>query len=386
MKNTQNLKFATKAIHSEISPEPATGAVTPPIYMTSTYAQNAPNEHQGYDYTRAGNPNFTNLERTLAALDDAPFATVYAAGLGAITAVMTTLKPGDLVLSGNDLYGGTFRLFDRVFRQYGIRLQVVDTTDLIAVAEAMQAQPKMVYLETPSNPLLRISDISAISEMAHQIGATVVVDNTFSTPYFQKPLAEGADVVIYSTTKYLGGHSDLVGGAAVTHDAALHEQLQFARMAIGMNPSPFDCWLTSRGIKTLAVRMERHAQNALAIANYLEQHSKAAQVYYPGLTSHPQHELADRQMSGFSGIVSVEFALSLEQTKKLISSFSIFTLAESLGGVESLVDHPATMTHASIPKEQRDRIGLRDGLVRLSVGVEDAQDLIADLDTQLARV
>lgn len=379
------MKFSTKAIHVGQKPDPSTGAIIPPVYLTSTYAQEAPDKHKGYDYTRAGNPNFTNLEQTLAALEEGRYATVFSSGIGATTAIVSTLKSGDEVAAGNDLYGGTFRLFRQVFNQFGITLNTIDTQDLAQVEAALKRKPKMIFLESPSNPLLRISDLQAIADMARQHGVLSVVDNTFATPYFQNPLLLGADVVMHSTTKYIGGHSDVVGGVVITNNKELKVKLDFARKAIGLNPGPFDAWLTSKGVKTLGVRMERHAHNAMRVAEFLQNHPLVSKVYYPCLVSHPFHEIAQNQMSGFSGIVSVEFRLSIEQTMQLISSFHYFSLAESLGGVESLVDHPATMTHASISKEERAKHGLSDGLVRFSVGIEDADDLVGDLDQQLAR-
>ncbi len=378
------MKFSTRAIHEGQKPDDSTGAIIPPIYLTSTYIQEAPDKHKGYDYTRAGNPNFTNLEETLASLEKAKYATVFSSGLGATTALISTLRKGDQVIATDDLYGGTYRLFTQVFEQFGVKFIPIDTQDLKTVEQALESKPKFIFLESPTNPLLKISDISAISKLARKFGVLSVVDNTFATPYFQKPLDLDADVVLHSTTKYISGHSDTMGGAVITNDKKLKEKLDFARKAIGLNPSPFDTWLISRGIKTLAVRMERHAKNADKIARFLQGHPKVKQVYYPGLPDHVNHQIAKKQMSGFSGVVSVEFNLSLEKTKQLISSFKIFSLAESLGGVESLVDHPASMTHASIPKIERDKIGLSDGLVRFSVGIEDEEDLINNLKITLA--
>ena len=379
------MKFSTKAIHVGQKPDEGTGAVIPPIYMTSTYAQEAPNKHKGYDYTRAGNPNFDNLEATLASLEQANFATIFSSGLGATTAIASTLKAGDKVLATNDLYGGTFRLFSTVFSNFGVEFYTVNTQNLQAVEEALKAKPKFIFLESPTNPLLRISDIEAISELAKKYGTKTVVDNTFASPYFQNPLTLGADVVYHSATKYIGGHSDVVGGVIMTNDEEFAKKVNLARMSIGLNPSPFDAWLTSRGVKTLAVRMKQHASNAMEIAHFLKSHPKVKNIYYPGLPEHPNHDVAMRQMHGFSGIVSVEFDLSQEQAMELISSFKLFTLAESLGGVESLVDHPASMTHASIPKEEREKAGLTDGLVRFSVGIEDVSDLISDIEKALEK-
>ncbi|MFZ9045208.1 MAG: trans-sulfuration enzyme family protein [Cyclobacteriaceae bacterium] len=377
------MKFSTKAIHVGQEPDKETGAMIPPVYLTSTYKQEAPDQHKGYDYTRAGNPNFTNLEQTLASIENATFATVFSSGLGANTAMISLLEKGDHVIAGNDLYGGTFRLFDKIFKNFGVELKIINTLDLEEVEAALAEKPKLIYLESPTNPLLRISDLESITTLARKYGAMTVVDNTFATPYFQNPLDLGADMVLHSTTKYIGGHSDLIGGTIATNNPELKQKLDFARMGMGLNPSPFDVWLTSRSLKTLGVRMEKHAANAMKVATFLESHPKVKKVYYPGLPSHPQHEMAKKQMRGFSGIVSVEFDFDLEQTKQLISSLKVFSLAESLGGVESLVDHPALMTHASIPREERIKHGLSDGLVRFSVGIEDEEDLIADLANQL---
>lgn len=380
---TIKMKFSTKAIHIGQKPDESTGAVIPPIYMTSTYAQEWPNQHKGYDYTRAGNPNFSNLEKALASLENGNYATIFSSGLGATTALISTLDYGDVVVAGKDLYGGTFRLLNSVFNTFGIKLNLIDTLDLNQVELALKQKPKLIILESPTNPLLRISDIPAITKLAKKYNVLTAVDNTFATPYFQNPLNWGVDVVLHSTTKYIGGHSDVVGGTLITNNEELDTKFKFNRMSIGLNPSPFDAWLLNRGIKTLAVRMEQHAKNAIEVANFLEAHSKVKTVYYPGLESHPQHKTAKNQMSGFGGIVSVEFDMSIEETKKLISSFDIFTLAESLGGIESLVDHPASMTHASIPREERMKNGLNDGLVRFSVGIEHIDDMIEDLKNKI---
>jgi len=375
------MHFSTKAIHVGQKPDTTTGAITPPIYMTSTYVQESPGQTKGYDYTRAGNPNFTNLEDTLASLENGKYATVFASGLSAITALISTLKNGSKVVGGDDLYGGTYRLFNNVFKQFGVEFITIDTQDLDAVKQSFKLKPDFIYIESPTNPLLRISDISTISELAKKQGVLSVVDNTFASPYFQNPLVLGADVVIHSSTKYLGGHSDVIGGVVVTNNLQLKEKLDFARKSIGLNPSPFDVWLISRGVKTLEVRMQKHEKNAFAIAKFLQKHPKVKKVFYPGLPEHVNYNIAKKQMKGFGGIVSVEFDLNIKQTKQLISSFKIFSLAESLGGVESLVDHPASMTHASIPKSEREKVGLKDGLVRFSVGIEDEKDLINDINS-----
>lgn len=380
------MHFNTKAIHQGQRPDKESGAVIPPIYMTSTYVQESPGVTKGYDYTRAGNPNFTNLEETLASLEEGQYATIFSSGLGAFTSLISTLSSGDKVMSTNDLYGGTYRLFTRVFKQYGIDFETINTQDLDLVASKLAEKPNMLIVESPTNPLLNISDIRAISELCKTNNVKLIVDNTFASPYFQQPLTLGADVVMHSTTKYIGGHSDTIGGVLVTNDKELKEKLDFGRMAIGLNPSPFDAWMTSRSLKTLGVRMERHAENALKVAEFFASHPKVKKTYYPGLSSHSNHEIAKKQMRGFSGIVSVEFDLDYEKSMKLISGLKIFSLAESLGGVESLVDHPASMTHASIPKAEREKIGLMDGLVRFSIGIESIEDIIADLESALNNI
>ncbi|OGQ44758.1 MAG: cystathionine gamma-synthase [Deltaproteobacteria bacterium RIFCSPLOWO2_02_FULL_46_8] len=362
-------KFNTKAVHMGQKPDKETGAVIPPIYQTTTYQQSAPGEHKGFDYTRADNPNFRNLEAVLAALEEAKHATVFSSGLGAALAVLNLLEAGDHVVAGNDLYGGSYRLFKKWGERFGLSFTFVDSTDASAFQKAVLQKTKLIWIETPTNPLLHLSDIAAISKMAKAKKVLTVVDNTFASPYFQKPLNLGADLVLHSTTKYIGGHSDVVGGVVATNRKDLQDQLHFRRMALGVNPSPFDCWLTQRGVKTLGLRMEQHQKNAKAVAAFLKKHPLCKKVYYPG----------------FGGMVSAEFKLSNEETKKLISRFEFFTLAESLGGVESLVCHPATMTHASIPAEERAKSGLTDGLVRFSVGIEDSEDLINDLEKALAK-
>lgn len=377
------MKFATKAIHAGNEADPTTGAIMPPIYMTSTFVQESPGETKGYDYTRAGNPNFTILEKLLASLEGAEYATAFSSGLGALTALISTLSSGDHVVGINGVYGGTYRLFHSIFQRYGITFHTLPAATPEALETALSKKPKWLFFETPTNPLLEIFDIEELASRAKKNGVLTIVDNTFATPYFQNPLKLGVDAVWHSTTKYVGGHSDVIGGVAVTNDASMKKALDFARMAIGLNPSPFDAWLLTRGIKTMAVRMEQHQRNALAIAHFLEKHPKVKKVYYPGLLSHPNHAIAKKQMSGFGGMISVEFNLPLEQTKELISSFKLFSLAESLGGVESLVCHPAVMTHASMPVKERHTCGITDGLVRFSVGIEDSGDLINDLELAL---
>lgn len=355
--------FTTKAVHVGQEPEEKTGAVIPPIYQTSTYAQEAPAKHKGYDYTRSGNPNFERLESALAALEEGKYAVVYSSGLGAELAVLNLLQAGDHIVAGDDLYGGTYRLFTKWGEKFGLTFDFIDGTKTEAFSKAIKSKTKLIWIETPTNPLLRVTDIKGVCRLVQSKKVLTVVDNTFASPYFQNPLKLGADMVLHSTTKYIGGHSDVVGGVVVTNQKELHEKLKFGRMALGVNPSPFDCWLLSRGVKTLGLRMERHQQNAKAVVAFLKKHPLTKKVYYPG----------------FGGMVSVEFNLSVEKTKKWISSLKYFTLAESLGGVESLVCHPATMTHASIPPEERAKRGLSDSLVRFSVGIEDVEDLLEDL-------
>lgn len=374
------MKFGTKAIHAGISPDPTTGAIMTPIYQTSTYVQEEPGKHKGYEYSRTHNPTRTPLQNNLAALENGQFGLCYATGMAAVDAVCKLLAPGDEVIATNDLYGGTYRIFTKVFAGYGLRFKFVDMSDLAAVKSAISPATKLLWAETPTNPMLRVLDISKLAQIAHEAGAILVADNTFATPYLQTPLDLGADIVMHSLTKYMGGHSDTVMGALVTNSAALHEKLAFIQNACGATPGPQDCFLVLRGIKTLHLRMERHCYNAQRVAEFLEAHPKVARVYYPGLKSHPQHELAKSQMRGFGGIVS--FVLksgAMEDALKVMKSAHLFSLGESLGGVESLLTHPASMTHASIDKEERLKNGLVDTLMRLSVGVEDVEDLIEDL-------
>ncbi len=376
------LNFATRALHEGQEPLPPFDAVMPPIYMTSTYAQSSPGVYKGYDYTRAGNPNFTQLEKALASLENATHATCFSSGLGAVTALLTTLEKGDRVVALNGLYGGTFRLFTKVFSKFGLDFVFASETEM---EKAIDKNTRLVFFETPTNPLLEVADIAHLCGLAKKVGALSVADNTFATPYFQNPIDLGADAVLHSTTKYIGGHSDVVGGVVMTKNGELKQKLDFARMAVGLNPSPFDTWLTLRGVKTLALRMEAHQQNALALATHFHHHPKVKRVFYPGLSDHPGHDVAKRQMRGFSGIVSVEFDMPQKEALALISYLKIFTLAESLGGVGSLVCHPATMTHASIPSVERERIGLSDALIRFSCGIEGTADLIADVERALPR-
>ncbi len=373
--------FATRAIHTSQEADPATGATIVPIYQTSTYTQEAPGQHKGYEYSRTGNPTRTALEECMAALEGAEHGLAFASGLAATMSVMSLLSPGDHVVAGDDLYGGTYRLFDKVLKEGNkLDFDYVDSTDPASVERTLRQETKMLWIETPTNPMLTLSDIALLSEMAHERGAVVAVDNTFASPYFQRPLELGADIVVHSTTKYMGGHSDVVGGAVMTSDENLRERIAFYQNAAGGVPGPFDAWIVLRGLKTLAVRMRQHEENALAVARFLQDHPQVATVNYPGLPSHPQHELAKRQMSGFSGMVSFTLKGGAEAAYAAVQKTEVFSFAESLGGVESLITHPATMTHAAIPREQREARGVTDGLLRLSVGIEDAEDLVSDLE------
>ncbi|MCP2520107.1 cystathionine gamma-synthase [Candidatus Aminicenantes bacterium AC-708-M15] len=374
------MRFETKVIHIGQEPDPSTGAIVVPIYQTSTYVQEAPGKHKGYEYSRTQNPTRAALEKNIAALENGKYGLAFSSGMAAINTIMNLLKSGDHIVAEQDLYGGTHRLFTKLYTNYEIEFDFVDMTDLEKIRRVIKKNTKLLWLESPTNPLLKIIDIQAISKIAKENDCLLVVDNTFATPYFQQPINLGADIVVHSTSKYLGGHCDLIGGAIVTSNKEIYDQLAFYQNAVGGVPGPFDCWLVLRGIKTLTLRMERHNQNALAIARYLESHPKVRKVYYPGLPSHPQYELAKKQMRGFGGMVSFELKGDIEQVKKFVSSTQIISLAESLGGVESLIEHPATMTHSSIPKEERIKSGLSDELVRLSVGIEHQEDLIADLE------
>ncbi|MCZ6627599.1 MAG: cystathionine gamma-synthase [SAR324 cluster bacterium] len=381
------MKFATKAIHAGQEPDPVTGAIMTPIYQSSTFVQAAPGVHKGYEYARTGNPTRTALEANLAALEGGRFGLCFASGMGAMDAVVRMLNAGDHVVACDDLYGGSYRLFTKVFARFGMEFSFVDMAEVSALEDAISPSTRMVWIETPTNPLLKVVDIRRLAEAARASGALVVVDNTFATPFLQQPLELGADVVVHSVTKYLGGHSDVIGGAAITNSEELAEKLAFVQNAVGAVPGPQDCFLVLRGLKTLHVRMERHCENAMRVAHYLEDNPRVGRVYYPGLPEHPQHELASRQMRDFGGMISFELAEdSLEKAKRFCSATKVFSLAESLGGVESLVEHPAIMTHASIPKEVREANGLRDSLIRLSVGIEDIEDLLEDLEQALVAV
>jgi cystathionine beta-lyase/cystathionine gamma-synthase len=374
--------FATDAIHIGQEPDPATGAIIVPIYQTSTYVQEELGKHKGYEYARTSNPTRTALERNLAALEGGRFGFAFASGMAAINALLTLLKSGDHVLAGHNLYGGTFRLFERVLTDFGLSFTYVNTCALDHVQAALRPETRMVFIETPTNPVMEITDIARVARIAHERNVPVAVDNTFMSPYLQRPLELGADIVVHSTTKYLNGHSDGVGGAVILNDSAMAERLRFIQNAAGAVLGPMDSWLVLRGVKTLAVRMRQHSSNGMAVAEHLAAHPKVKGVHYPGLESHPQHALARKQMKAFGGMLSLETG-SLENAKAVLKSVRLCSLAESLGGVETLISHPATMTHASVPPESRRRIGITDGLVRISVGIEDLEDIIADLDQAL---
>ncbi|OLB65372.1 MAG: cystathionine gamma-synthase [Ktedonobacter sp. 13_1_20CM_3_54_15] len=378
------MKFSTKAIHAGQQPDPTTGAIMPPIFQTATYAQNGLGDHKGYEYSRSHNPTRTALQECIAALEDGKFGLAFASGMAAETAILSLLSAGDHLVACDDLYGGSYRIFERVMRRYNVETSYVPAGNIAAYEQAIRPNTKLIWLETPTNPLLRLIDIQAVAEIAHRHNILVVVDNTFASPYFQQPLKLGADIVVHSTTKYINGHSDVIGGALVLNNEEAYESMKFYENAAGNVPSPFDAWLVLRGIKTLAVRMRQHDENARAVAKFLAEHPRVEKVYYPGLPSHPDYELAKRQMSGFGGMVSFQFKGVYADVDKLVRRFKVFSLAESLGGVESLVCHPVSMTHGSIPKEIREARGLTDTLLRLSVGIEDAEDLLADLQQALA--
>lgn len=377
------LSFETLAIHGGQQVDPTTGAVMPPISLSSTYAQRGPGEHSGFEYSRTQNPTRFALERAMASLEGGRFALSFASGCAATSAVMHLLTVGDEILCSDDLYGGTYRLFSQVFGQHGLSYRFMDLHDPGAVEAALGPQTRMLWVETPTNPLLKLADIRALADICERRGVLLVVDNTFASPVLQRPLDMGAHIVVHSTTKYIGGHSDVVGGAVVVKDRALHERLAFVQNSVGAVPGPMDCYLTLRGIKTLPLRMQRHCENARFVADYLANHRAVARVIYPGHASHPQHALAAAQMRGFGGMVSFEIHGGLPQARHFFSQLRVMTLAESLGGVESLIEHPALMTHASVPAERRRELGIEDGLIRLSVGIEHYEDLIADLERGL---
>jgi len=377
--------FSTRAIHAGQKPDPATGAVVVPIYQTSTFAQDALGKHRGYEYSRTGNPTRAALETCIAALEGGAHGLAFASGMAAEAAVMQLLKPGDHTVAVDDLYGGSYRLFRRVLEPMGLTFSFVDGSDITAVEKSLTDRTRMVWVESPTNPLLKLVDIEAVSKLAHARQALLVVDNTFMSPYFQLPLSLGADIVVHSATKYLGGHSDVIGGTLVVNRDDLFERLSFLQNAVGGVPGPMDAWLVLRGLKTLAIRMREHDRNARLVAAFLSEHPKVARVFYPGLPKNPQRDLAQRQMSGFGGMISFEVKGGLEPARHVVERTELFTLAESLGGVESLIELPAAMTHASIPAETRRAHGVADGLVRISVGIEDVADLISDLDRALAQ-
>ena len=386
MKEMKEMKFETKVIHVGGEPDPVTGAIMPPIFQTSTYVQSSPGEHKGYEYTRSHNPTRTRLQECLAATENAKHCFVTASGLSASTLIMHMLPKGSKILCGDDVYGGTYRLFSKVFQDIH-QFKFVDTTNMVALEKEMNDfKPTLVWLETPTNPMLKISDIQCISGLAKKVGALTVVDNTFMSPYFQNPLDHGADIVLHSMTKFINGHSDVVGGALMFNSDDIKEKIFFYQNAIGPSQSPFDSWLVLRGLKTLAVRMKQHEQNALKIASFLENHPMVERVIYPGLKSHPQYELAKKQMRGSSGMITFFLKGGITESRRFLENVKLFALAESLGGVESLVDHPAIMTHASIPKKVREDLGIFDNLIRLSVGIEDSDDLISDLELAFSKV
>jgi len=377
--------FATRAIHVGQEPDPLTGAVSAPIYPTSTYAQEEIGKNKGYEYARVSNPTRDRLETNLAALENGVAAKVFASGMAAINAITSMLKAGDHVVAGHNLYGGTPRLFNQVLTNFGLTFSYVDTSDAGNVERALQKNTRLLFLETPTNPLMELCDLRAICDLSHRHGVEVVVDNTFMSPYFQRPIEFGADMVVHSTTKFLNGHSDGLGGVVVCTKVEQEEKLAFIQKCAGAILSPFECWLILRGVKTLAVRMEQHDRSGRKVADYLSKHKKVQKVFYPGLPEHPQHELAKRQMSGFGSMISFETG-SIDNANKMLRKVRICCLAESLGGVETLISHPATMTHAGVGEEVRRKIGITDGMVRISVGIEDVDDILGDLDQALAAI
>lgn len=374
-----SMGFSTTAIHAGNEPDIATGAVSVPIYQTSTYAQDALGKHKGYEYARTQNPTRSALEKNIAALENAKFGFAFASGMAAIDTTLKLVKSGDHVILGDNTYGGTFRLFDKILTQYGVEYSLADTTDIPGLERSFQPNTKMVFVETPTNPVMSVTDLAAVSNVAHSHGCKVVCDNTFLSPYLQRPIDHGVDIVVHSTTKYLNGHSDSVGGFVALNDEKDAEWIGFVQNSIGAILSPFDSFLVLRGTKTLAIRMESHDRNGRMVANFLAEHPLVEKVFYPGLASHPQHEIAKRQQHGFGGMVAFETG-SLGAAQKVLENVKLCTLAESLGGVESLISHPASMTHASVPAETRAKLGITDGMVRISVGIEDVEDIIADID------
>jgi len=378
------MQFGTKTVHAGVTPDPATGAIMTPVYQTSTYVQAAPGNHKGYEYARTQNPTRAALQKAMAELENGRFGTCFASGMAATDACIKMLNPGDEVISVNDLYGGSYRIFTKVFGRFGINFKFIDMSDPAVLRREISTKTKMIWIETPTNPLMKIADISVLASVAKEFGALTAVDNTFASPYLQNPLDLGADIVVHSITKYLGGHSDVIMGCTVVNDAGLDEQLKFLQNSCGAVPGPQDCFLVLRGLKTLHLRMQRHCENGSAIAKYLLRHPRVESVMYPGLESHPGHEIAKRQMRDFGGMVS--FTLkgdSMDDAMRVLTGTRLFSLAESLGGVESLIGHPASMTHASVPVEERVKNGLKDSLIRLSVGIEDISDLVSDLENAI---
>jgi cystathionine gamma-lyase/cystathionine beta-lyase len=379
------MKFATKAIHAGQEPDPTTGAVMTPIYQTSTYWQKSPGDHQGYEYSRGTNPTRKALENCLAALENAQFGLAFSSGMGATDAVMKLLLPGDEVITGNDLYGGSYRMFTKIFANYGIKFHFLDLSNPEIIRDYTNDKTKLIWIETPTNPTMQIIDIAAVTKIGKEKGLLTVVDNTFASPYLQNPINLGADIVMHSVTKYIGGHSDVVMGALMLNDEDLYKRLWFIYNSCGATPGPMDSFLVLRGIKTLHLRMKAHCENGRKIAEFLKTHPKVDKIYWPGFTDHPNHDIAKKQMLDFGGMISITLkGADLQETFRVASSFKVFSLAESLGGVESLINHPVTMTHASIPKEAREAVGVVDNLLRLSVGVEDVDDLLDDLKQALA--
>ena len=380
------MKFATKVIHAGVEPDPSTGAIMTPIYQTSTYVQAAPGQNKGYEYARSQNPTRKVLEDAMAVLENGKYGLCFSSGVAATDAVIKLLQPGDEVIAGNDMYGGTYRLFSKVFEKFGIRFHYINQQDLGVLHAHINARTKLIWVETPTNPLMNVIDISAVSALAKLHAVLVCVDNTFASPYLQNPLDLGADIVLHSATKYLGGHSDVIHGCLVVNEATLREQLYFIQKSCGAVPGPQDCFLVLRGIKTLHVRMERHCENGKKIAHFLRRHPRVGKVYWCGFEDHPGYAIAQKQMRNFGGMMSFELKNDdVQETRRVLSSTKLFSLAESLGGVESLINHPASMTHASIPREERIKNGLSDSLIRLSVGIEDADDLVEDLDRAIGK-
>ena len=384
--DNKNFGFETRAIHAGQEPDPVTGAIMTPVYLSSTYVQSSPGVHKGYEYSRTHNPTRKAYEACLASLEEGKYGFAFASGCAATTTIAHQLKAGDHIILCDDLYGGTFRLFDKIIRHNGIQMDFVDLTQLDTLKSAIKSNTKMIWIETPTNPMLRLVDIAAVCKIAKQHNIMTVVDNTFMSPYFQKPLLLGADIVVHSTTKFVNGHSDVVGGALVTSRSDIAEKIQFLTNSMGGIQATFDSFLCMRSLKTLAVRMRAHAENGMAVARYLEKHPKVEKVIYPGLESHPQHALARQQMSGFGGMISIYLKGGMDESRRFLENVKIFSLAESLGGVESLIEHPAIMTHASVPAETRKQLGIADNFIRLSVGIETQADLIQDLELALQKV